>query len=210
MADISIYEAIGRNLKDILAKGTATSSVGSTLISNSLLHPNVNQIKGKSVYMYEGACAGDSRTIINFVPGSNMALIEPNWSSTPNSTSKFLVFNHFEAEDYYNAVNRAMGKAKMIHLLDMVGTTTIVGTQYEYSVPSGMEYISSLRIVPTSGSDYSGDDEVSRVFEFAPRYWRIERNVGGTYLISFDKRKINLSDFDGESVRIQGQCNLTL
>ena len=98
-----------------------------------------------------------------------------------------------------------IGGARLLHLQEKVATMQLVATQYEYPVPSGFEYISLLRLVPSGYTDYSSDDEVNRIFELPPRYWRIEPNAKGTYVIVFDSRKINLSNFDEEWVNVLGQ-----
>lgn len=206
METISIYEAIARNIGDLFAKGTPTNATATSFMSNALIHPLSNQLQGKEVYFYTGGGAGEAKTIITFTPGSNHAVVDPQFSTIPSANSQFIIFKKFETEDYENASNRAMGKAKMIYLDDMVATMQIIATQYEYAVPSGIEYISSLRLVPSGTSDYGTDDEVNRIAEFPPRYWNIECNVGGSYLLIFDSRKIDLDDFNEQWVRVIGQC----
>jgi len=206
MADISVYEAIGRNLGDVMMKGAPTGCTATTLDSNSLIHPQSEQLKGKEVYIYEGEGEGQARTIIDFAPANNRITIDPAWITIPTDNSGFILFEHFRMEDYENSMNRAMGMAKLKHLDEKVATMQIAGTQYEYAVPSGFEYINTLRLVPSSHTDYESDIEVDRVFEFAHRYWRIEPNSQGTFLIIFDPRKISLDNFDEEVVRIVGQA----
>lgn len=207
MADISLYEAVARNLRDIMAKGTG-SATGTVVYSSAFIHPVADQLKGKSIYFYDGAGAGQMRTITKSIVGSKSVEVGVPFTTTPSINSSFLVFNYFEAEDYENAMNRAMGWAKLRHLDEKVATISIVPTQYEYPVPTGYEYISTLRLVPSGGanySDYGADDEVSRLFEFPSRFWRIEVNPLGTFVISFDPQKIDLDSFDGQALRIMGQ-----
>ncbi len=207
MADISLYEAVARNLRDVIAKGTG-SATGTVVYSSSFFHPVADQLKGKSIYIYEGAGAGQMRTITKSIVGSKSIEVGQLFTTVPSTNSSFLVFNYFEAEDYENAMNRAMGWAKMRHLDEKVATLAIVPTQYEYPVPSGYEYISTLRLVPSGGanySDYGADDEVQRLFELPSRYWRIEANPLGTFVISFDPQKIDLDNFDGQAIRVMGQ-----
>ena len=202
---ISVYEAISRNLGDCLVKGTVATATATQFDSNALIHPLSDQLKGKEIYIYEGQGAGEARTITTFDPTNNRVTVDPAWTTTPSTNSKFLVFRHWVAEDYENAMNRAMGKVALTHLDEKVATMALIGTQYEYPVPSGFEYISNVRLVPSGYSDYGGDDEVNRIFELPPRYWRIEPNASGSYLIVFDPRQIHMSSLDDEWVKIMGQ-----
>lgn len=204
--NISIYEAIGRNLGDVMAQGTPTGATGSTMESSRLIHPLIDQLKGHEVYIYEGEGSGQARTISAFDANSNRITVDPAWTTVPTADSRFIVFRHFQMEDYENAMNRAMGWARLKHLDEKVATMELTGTQYEYAVPSGFEYISLLRLVPSGYTDYSADNEVNRVFELPPRYWRVEPNAVGSFVIAFDSRKIKLENFDKEWVNVIGQA----
>ena len=210
MADTSIYEAMGRNLGDVLTKGIPTGCTATTLDSNSLIYPLTDQLKGKEVYIYEGEGEGQARTISAYtsyaVPTGGRITVNPPFTTIPTANSRFLLFDHFKVEDYENAMNRYIGITRLLHLNEKVATMALAATQYEYAVPSGFEYINNLRLVPSSHTDYAEDDEVARVFELPQRYWRIESNASGTYVIAFDARKINLDDFDDEWVNIMGQA----
>ena len=201
----SVYEVVARNVDDLIHKGTVASATGTTIDSTTLIHPLSGQLKGYECYIYEGGGSGQYKKIIDFTPASKRLTIDPAFTTVPSTNAKFLIFKKFGVEDYENALNRAMGAAKLKHLDEMSGTLGIVGSQYEYNVPSGMEFINTIRLVPSGGSDYSGDDEVNRLFELAPHYWRIEKNYGGTYQIIFDSRQINMDTIDGELVKVMGQ-----
>lgn len=203
---ISIYEPIGRNLGDVAIQGTPTSSTGTTIVSNVMVHPLTDQLQGMELYIYEGEGSGQARIIKSFDPSNNRITIDPAFAIIPTSNSRFIIFKHFALQDYENAMNRAMGRAKLLHLDDSVATMQMVGSQYEYPVPSGMEYISNLRLVPSGSSDYEADTGVNQIFELPPRYWEIERNSGGTYLIVIDPRKINIdANLNEQWFRIIGQ-----
>lgn len=203
---ISIYEAIGRNLGDVLAKGTPTGATGTTFDSSSMIFPLSNQLKGKTAYFFEGVGSGQARTITAFDPANNRSTVDPQFDTVPSASSRFLIFDHFDMEDYENAMNRAMGMIRLKHLDEKVATMELVATQYEYPVPSGFELVSLLRLVPSGWNDYSSSDDVNRIFELPPRYWRIEPNPLGTYIIVIDPRKISLDDFDEQWVHVIGQA----
>uniref|UniRef100_A0A6H1ZTL4 Uncharacterized protein n=1 Tax=viral metagenome TaxID=1070528 RepID=A0A6H1ZTL4_9ZZZZ len=203
---ISFYESVARNLGDIKAKGTPTGCTGTTLDSNMLLQPFRGQLQGKEVFIYSGGGAGQARIIPTFDPTNNRIYIEPAWDTIPTASSKFIIFDKYFTEDYESAMNRAIGICRLKHLNNMVATMQIVATQYEYTVPSGMEWISTLRIVPSGNTDYGAHIDTKQVFEFPPRYWHIGANPGGSYVIAFDSRKIDLDDFNEEVCYIMGQC----
>ncbi len=200
-----IYEAVARNLGDILTKGTPTNCTASSFQSDAFIFPQANQLQGKFFYFYEGAGVGQSRVVASYNVGSLSIYISPKFGSIPSINSSFILLKNFKMEDYENAFERAVGKVKQAYLVDMIGTNAVVGTQYEYPVPSGMEWVYSLRLVPSTNSDYSEDSDVEYGFKFPGRFWRIEQNVGGSYLICFDSRKIDLGDFNNQIIRIQGQ-----
>jgi len=205
MANISVYESIARNLGDLMIKGTPTNATATAFESNALIHPLTDQLKGREVYFFTGGGAGQARTITAFTPGSNHAVVDPQFSTVPSSNSQFLMFSHWVGEDYENAMNRAMGKTKLIHLNESVATLALVATQYEYLVPSGFEYISNLNLVPSGNTDYGNDDEVNRIFELPPRYWNVLPNAKGSYVIAFDPRKINLDTVKDKWINVVGQ-----
>ncbi len=208
METVSIYEAIGRNLGDVLVKGVPTNCTASMLASPILTEPVIDQLKGKDLFIYMGAGAGQAREITAFTPGSKAVQIGQSFDTIPTTNSKFLIFSHFKAEDYENAMNRAFGIVRLKNLVETSGTIITVGTQYEYPVPSGMEFVNSLRIVPSGGSNYSDyevESYVNSIYEIPPRNFRIEINPLGSYVIAIDPRKISLDFFDGKSLRIMGQ-----
>lgn len=205
MDTISIYEAIGRNIGDVLAQGQVASCTATYVDSTALIHPLTGQLKGNEFYIYQGGGAGQARTVTDFFPTSNSLAFDQPFTTVPSINSLFILFKHFQVQDYENAMNRAIGWVRLRYLNEKVATMELIATQYEYPVPSGFEYISTLRLVPSGHTDYSADDEVDRIFELPSRYWRIEPNAKGSYVIAFDSRKINLSEVDKEWVNVVGQ-----
>src|SRR3990167_6127739 len=203
---VSIYESIGRNLGDVFAKGTPTGATGTTFDSNVLVNPNAQQLVGKEVFWYSGGGAGQARLVASFDPANNRIIHEQGYETIPTANSSFIIFNQFRSEDYESAMNRSIGKARSLHLDDYVATLSIIATQYEYSVASGMEFISTLRFVPSNGSDYEAVEDIRRIFELPPRFWRIEGNQGGSRIIAIDPRQVNLSNYDGQICRMEGQA----
>jgi len=207
MQRINAIKAISRNMGDLIVDAVASAATPTTIDCGELIHPQDEALRGKGFYIYSGAGAGQQRTVGSFSSTNKRLIFAETFVSTPSHNSAFLMFDHFGKDDYDNAIDRMIGLAGIKYLEEKVGTAQIVGTQYEYPVPTGHEYVNTIRLVPTSslGSDYDSDDEVSRMFEFSPRFWRIEATPLGTYVIAFDRRKIGLDNFDEQWVRIMGQ-----
>ena len=206
MKKIDAIKAVARNLNDLIIDSTPASITGSSAYFDVLIQPLDEQLRGKHSYIYDGAGAGQARTIGSFTASENMVGFPQSFTTLPSTNSNFLFFHKFLKDDYDNALERVEGIARLEFLEEKVATLQLAGTQYEYAVPSGYEYISTLRLVPSSNSDYDTDDEVSRFHEIPPRFWRIEANPLGSYVIAFDGRKIAMDTVNEEWVRIMGQA----
>ena len=204
MQRIDALKAAARNLNDLLVD-TVPASYTSLAIDITKLIQTSQSVVGKQVYIYSGAGAGQERTVGSFDPVNRRVFFPEALGSIPSTNSNLLILNHFRKDEYDNAFDRAYGMTRLINLQEKTATLSIVATQYEYPVPSGFEYIATLRLVPSGWTDYSADDEVADIFEIPSRYWRIEANAVGTYIIAFDSRKINLDGFDDEWVNVIGQ-----
>ena len=206
MDRIGAIKAVARGIGDLIVDTTPSAVTGSTIDADALIQPISKQLQGKDTYIYEGAGAGQRRTATDFEPANNRVLFAQGFTTTPSTNSKFIMLNHFDKDEYDNVVDRIIGVARMKHLVEKVATMELVATQYEYPCPSGFEYISTLRLVPSGWTDYGADDEVSRIFELPPRLFRVEPNAVGTYVIVIDRRKIDLNGFNEQWVNVLGQA----
>jgi len=200
-----LITSVMRNIGDFVLDGVPGSLTGSSVDHLSLIFPLPQQMQGFGFYIYSGAGAGQERVVGSFNAANHRMVFAQGFGSIPSVNSNFLVTKRFLYSDYKNAIDRYMGIARSKHLVEKVGTIALVATQYEYAVPSGMEYISTLRLVPTGNTAYDDDSIVDTIFEIPPRFWRIEKNVGGSYVIAVDSRKISLFDFGGYVCRVNGQ-----
>jgi hypothetical protein len=203
---ISLYESVGRRIGDIFAKGTPSNCTATTFDSRILIQRQESQLRGKEVFWYSGAGAGQSRTVASFDPANNRVIHEEQYDINPDASSKYIIFDKFRTEDYESAMNRAIGKVGLGYLGEMSATMAIVATQGDYPVPSGMAFVENIRFVPSQGTDYGALTNTRNTFELPPRYWNIEGNQGGSRLIVFDPRKVNIANYDGQICRIEGQC----
>lgn len=205
MAYPSVIEAIARNLGDIIVEGQVASANGTMIDSLDFIHPESAQLKGYQMYVYQGGGLNQARTITDYNVGSHQSFNQRAWTTVPSTDAYFLVLRNFKKEDYDNFVDRSLGIAKLSFLQDMVGTLNLVATQYEYPIPSGMAFVTDLRLVPSGHSDYELDDEVGQIFEFTDHHWQIEQNVGGSKVIVFDPRYVGMDNFNNQPIRIHGQ-----
>lgn len=205
MDRIDTVKAIARNLGDLILDSTVASAFGSAMRFDELIHPNPKQLQGKYSYIYKGAGSGQNRVIGSLNTTTRLIMFSQVFASTPSINSQAIITDYWDKLQFDNSVDRIVGKAKLLFLQDKVATINLVATQYEYAVPSGFQYISTLRLIPSQNTDYDAEDTIGAVFEIPPRFFRIEMNPNGSYIIAFDSRKINLDDFDDYWVRVEGQ-----
>ncbi len=210
MDRITLIKAVSRNLADLVVDTTPASLSGSYIDANELIHPLVDQLRGYHFYIYSGAGNGQSRVVGSFDPTYNRIGFPQSLGSVPSINSNFILTKYWRKADYDNALDRTLGRIQLQYLEDKVATLQLVGSQYEYVVPSGFEYIHTLRLVPTGDSDYEADDETARIFELPQRYWRIEMNPLGSKIVAFDARKIAMDTVHEQYVRIMGQTKITV
>ena len=206
MQRIDALKGIAYNLGDLIIAAQPASLTGSTLQFDALIHPLSQQLQGFYGYLYSGAGAGQERVVGSFNPSTNELVFPQVFASIPSTNSQFILTEQFPKSEYDQAIDRYIGKARIQNLQDKVATLALVATQYAYPVPSGLEWISTLRFVPSTATDYAEYDDVRRVFEIPPRYFRLEANPGGSYIIVIDPRLINLDNFDGQLCEIKGQA----
>ena len=202
---VDLYKSIALNLGDLILDGVPASLTGSSIQHLSLIQPNPLQLQGKFFYIYSGAGVGQDR-VIGSLSSTKHIVFAQVFTSMPSINSNFLITEHFNHNDYQNAVNRFIGVARTRYLQDMVGTAQLVASQYAYPVPSGMTWVHNLRLVPSGNTDFQNDVEVASVYNLPPRYWTIEQSANGTYMINIDPRKIDLNTLDKEMIHIQGQA----
>lgn len=208
MDRITAIKATARNLRDLVVDTIPASLTGSFIDAAKLIHPVTNQLQGRDFYIYSGAGNGQERIITGFTPANNRMTFDESFGSMPSINSNFLVFQYFQKDEYDNALDRMIGLAGFKYMQDFVATISAVGTQYEYTVPSGFAYINDIRVVPTASdaSNYTANDYTQRLFELNQRYWHIEANPLGSYLLIFDPRMIDMTVIDGNALRIRGQA----
>ncbi len=208
MDKTEIFKSIAQNLGDLVTDDTVASSSSTSLDLPSLVHPQSGQLKGNNLFIYSGGGSEAFRVISDFTPLSKRVIVAQAFTTTPSTNAKVAITKQFDKPSYYNAIERAVGLARLYHLEEHTATMQLMGSQYEYSVPSGFEYITSLRLVPSGNSSYDSYDETRQIFELSTSYYRVEPNPLGTMCIIFDSRHIDLDNIDEQWVRVYGQSRI--
>ena len=206
MLKIDAIIAIANNMGDLIVDARPVSLTGSTLQFNELVHPQSGQLQGVWGYIYAGAGAGQERVVGSFNPATNTVVFPQVFASVPSTNSDVMLTKEWRKADYDAALNRYIGIARTRFMVERTATLALVATQYEYPVPSGIEWIRTLRLIPSTNSDYDAVDDVREIFELPPRLWRLEVNQGGSYLITINRLKQSLEDLDNQLVFVMGQA----
>lgn len=206
MQRIDALKAIADNLRDLILDSTVASAYATAVRADDLIQPQSKQLQGFNFYSYGGLQKGQERVVGSLDTTNRVILFTQDLSPVPSTSAQFILTEFWAKSQYDNALDRYIGKAKTKFLEQKAATLSLVATQYEYPVPSGFEWISTLRLVPSTNSDYANTARVSSVFELGPRFWRIEPNTGGSYLIIIDSRQVNLDNFNNYLVRVEGQA----
>ena len=206
MNRVGAIRAISQNLGDLTIDSIVASLTATSIYAADFVFTNEKQLFGKYLYIDTGAGAGQSRVVGSLHPANKFIVFAQSFNSIPSVNSSFVITDYFRKADYDNALDRAIGIARLKYLEDRVATIQLVATQYEYAVPSGFDYITCIRLVPSSHTDYAADSEVDTIFEIPPRDFRVERNPVGSYVIIFDPRRLDMDDYNNELAHVIGQA----
>ena len=209
MNKIDVIKAAAYNIGDIAAVGTSSTATPTSVDVPNFVMPESAQIQGFYLYARNVGTVGWSsqkRILSDFDPANTRCLINAALSFSPSpSGAEITIFRNFPMDEYENAFNQAVGKARLRHLEDYVATIGLNASQYEYAVPSGLVTVVSCRLVPSGPtSDYGGDDMVNRNFNL-DGLWLLERNPNGSMCLIFDPRRVDMDNLDDEWIRVIGQ-----
>ena len=199
MNKIDLVAEVSRILGDLLLEGTIDSASGSGIADTDIIFPNAGQLRGKEVFIHTGVGASQSRVIATY-PGIGTISVTPSFSPVPTVGDRYFLFDRFRWSDIRGALDSAIRRAREIHLIDGMGTLSLVATQWEYAVPSGLRFIHSLRVVPSGNTDFELDD----TWPIERYAWAVKTNPNGSRIISFDPRFIDVADMDNDIVQVLG------
>lgn len=210
MQKIDCLKSVARNLRCLVVDAQVSSLTGSTIDALALLHAQSGRLVGKTAYLYSGAGLGQERVVGSYDPAYHRLCFPQVFVSMPSLNTNFILLENFNKSECDNAIERAIGAANLEYLQKSVATLALVATQYEYAVPSGFEYVQTLRLVPSSNTDYGLDSDTETYFDLPMYYWRLEKNAVGTPMIAFDPRRIDMAEFDAHWVKVVGQSKAAI
>ncbi len=195
---IDIIKEVLRGIEALVVDSKCLSATADNLKDDNVPFTTTTELRGAYLYAYGTPThTAFSRVISGFV-GIPTIQVAPSWgtNSAPTAGQSYMIIRGYKVDDIQQVVKRAMQEAGKWHFITMVGTLPLVGSTYEYPVPSGFLYIDTMHFVPTSGSDTS----TLSVYKLTNHMWGVENKK-----IVFDPRYIDLGSFDAEYVRIFGQ-----
>ena len=202
MNKITLMPAISRKLGDFVLDGVVgTMFAGNVVKDERIVAESNNQLKGFQFYCYQGVGFNQPRTIVENNVGSMTITVAPSLGTIPTIGDKYYLTKRFGYDDYSSAIDESMRRAKFLNLIPYTATMSLVGTQYEYAVPSGFRYIHELHFVPTGSSDYM----IESYYPMDRRAWDIHRNPVGTYTIYLDPRFYNPASNISGMILVNGQ-----
>ena len=145
---------VARSLDDCVSGVVTGTSTNTTVVSNTLLKPDDFYI-GQQCHFYAGTHLGQTREITDSALVNTVLTFSPAVVNICDTTDYYMLTKKFTYDQYKDAINLAIDKAKERYLLNKVTTSvTQVDDTYEYAVPDGYRYIS--KIIPENTVD--GDD----------------------------------------------------
>ena len=206
MAKIDLIKLVARNLGVLLHDSTVKVATNNTLNDDLLLYTQTEQLKGRYLYAYGTPThIAFSRLISDFTSGATPTIqVSPSWgtNSVPTIGQSFLILDYFKIEEIRAVTEEAIKAAGKYFLSRTYATLQLIGTQYEYVVPSGFAFISDMHFVPSAGNT---DHDVLEQYSVPRHMWRVENSR-----IVFNPEYIDLDDYDKEFVRIIGQSRPAL
>ena len=85
----TLRKNISRDFRDLLVDGTATAGASNTLTDTvNVNFSTTDALKGAWIYIHTGTSSGDER-LITASTTAGVITVSDNWSSTPDTTSKY-------------------------------------------------------------------------------------------------------------------------
>lgn len=102
-ANTYIYKAFVNDLKNAVLTANATAGGTATITFPGTFSTLTDAYKGVNISIVEGNSAGDFRTITSYNGATRVATVNSNWTTTPNTTSKFSL--NFDVKDSESLVS---------------------------------------------------------------------------------------------------------
>ena len=191
-----LSSSVGDLIEGTFDSGTTTTGVH-TLLRKADDYYNEHKYRA---YIYGGTDIGEEREIDDWVKSTNTLTFDPAFSSAIDVTSSYELHRIFFADELKKAINLAIATLADKYFIDKTDVTTVlVADVYEYTLPSGMDYVTRITTEETADE---GIFEESDVID--TRNWR---------LISPRKLKLHEDYYSvsaGKDLRIEGQGRQSL
>lgn len=137
---------------DLLALGTLDSATSSTAVdADEFTFTADNALNGAWIHVFEGFGLNQERYINDFTASSDTAAVEPNWTTTPDATSKYEIHRKARVADYNEAIKAALRIDRRYHTIQVLDDSlTGVASQREYVLPPGFAYIHEIAYLPAA------------------------------------------------------------
>ena len=147
------------------------------------------------VYVYAGTNIGVTKRVTDWVLADLLLTVHSAYSVACDATSYIELHRIFTTDEYNKAINLAIEAIAENYLIDKIDeTTTLVADVYEYTLPSGFDFVHKVTTEDEADSgDYYDEDEIdSRDWDLiSPRTLKLRY---GYYSITA-----------GKDLRIEGQ-----
>lgn len=195
---IDLIKKVARSVEALVIDSTLATPTADTFNDKRLAFQNAEQLEGKQVYVYGAPTFTPVDAVIKtFVPGAVPTIrTQPTLSTIPTAGQAYLILDYYKIDELKEAVEDAIKAAGKFYLIPATTTITLIATQYEYTVPSGLNYVNRLHFIPTLGTDFAELDN----FPIPRGVWWIQSKK-----IVFNPELIDLDDYDKKRVRVCGQ-----
>jgi hypothetical protein len=112
----TLRKNISRDLRDLLVDGTATAGASNTLTDTvNVNFSTTDALKGAWIYIHTGTSSGDER-LITASTTAGVITVSDNWSSTPDTTSKYEIHRKRRVDWYNELINRGLRADRVFHM----------------------------------------------------------------------------------------------
>jgi len=173
----------------------------SSFVCTYLIEPAANYHKNWSLHFYAGTHAGSTRQVTEYNTSTYAVKFLPALASNVVANCTFQMHGKHTWQEYKDAINYAIERAKDTYLLNKVDeTTTLSANTYEYSVPTGFRYIESIFVEDTTNDDTYYDRCL-----VDPNKWYILKHPTSPKIKFRDSRFSIGTDLVDQKLRVIGQ-----
>lgn len=197
-AKIDLIKRVVRNMQAMVVESNIGVATNNTLVDANLFFQNNEQLKGKYLYAYGTPTYSAFHRLITNYGGTPTVQVAPSWgtSAAPTLNQSYFIMDGYRIEDLKDLAEQAIKAAGKHYFPRTYATFQVVATQYEYTIPSGMAFISELHFVASGSTEHSELDQ----FAIPRKVWSV-----GNSKIVFNPEVIDLDTYDDNYIQMIGQ-----